>query len=59
MKGCVTVVALFAVDIGYATYMQVHGVEHGLDSTVSSPIPVYREQGPTVGVHSVSRATIP
>jgi hypothetical protein len=27
------VVGLLAVDIGYALYMQVHGVRHGLDST--------------------------
>jgi hypothetical protein len=27
------VVALLAVDVGYAVYMQVHGVRHGLDST--------------------------
>jgi hypothetical protein len=36
-----TVVALFALDIGYAVYMQTYGVEHGIDSTVSSRIPVY------------------
>lgn len=27
------VVGLLAVDVGYAVYMQVHGVTHGLDST--------------------------
>jgi hypothetical protein len=27
------VVALLALDIGYAAYMQLHGVKHGLDST--------------------------
>jgi hypothetical protein len=27
------VAALLALDIGYAAYMQVHGVKHGLDST--------------------------
>ncbi len=27
-----TVIALLAVDLGYAGYMQVHGVKHGLDS---------------------------
>jgi hypothetical protein len=27
------VAGLLAVDIGYAAYMQVHGVRHGLDST--------------------------
>jgi hypothetical protein len=27
------VVTLFAVDLGYAVYMQVHGVKHGLDTT--------------------------
>ena len=26
------VLALLAVDVGYAAYMQVHGVKHGLDS---------------------------
>lgn len=28
-----TVVTLLALDVGYAIYMQVHGVRHGLDST--------------------------
>jgi hypothetical protein len=28
-----TVVALLAIDVGYAGYMQVHGVKHGLDTT--------------------------
>jgi len=37
----IAVVALFALDIGYAIYMQAYGVEHGIDSTVSSQIPVY------------------
>jgi hypothetical protein len=36
-----TVVALFALDLGYATYMQVYGVKHGIDTSVSSRIPVY------------------
>jgi hypothetical protein len=36
-----TVIALFAVDIGYAGYMQVHGVQHGLDNTAPSAIPVH------------------
>jgi hypothetical protein len=27
------IVGLLAVDLGYAAYMQVHGVKHGLDST--------------------------
>jgi hypothetical protein len=27
-----TIVALLALDVGYATYMQVHGVKHGLDT---------------------------
>lgn len=27
------VLALFAVDFGYAAYMQIHGVKYGLDST--------------------------
>jgi len=29
----VTVIALLAMDAGYAVYMQVHGVRHGIDST--------------------------
>jgi hypothetical protein len=28
-----TLVALLALDVGYAAYMQVHGVKHGLDTT--------------------------
>jgi hypothetical protein len=36
----IAVVALFALDIGYAGYMQYHGVQHGLDTTPPSPIPV-------------------
>ena len=36
-----TVVALFALDIGYAIYMQAYGVQHGVDSTPASPIRVY------------------
>jgi hypothetical protein len=28
-----TVIALLALDLGYAGYMQIHGVRHGLDST--------------------------
>lgn len=36
------VAALLAVDLGYAGYMQVHGVKHGLDSTAPPPRgPVY------------------
>jgi hypothetical protein len=35
------VVALFALDIGYAIYMQAYGVQHGIDSTPASPIRVY------------------
>ena len=27
------VATLLALDLGYAAYMQVHGVKHGLDST--------------------------
>jgi hypothetical protein len=37
----VTVVALLAVDVGYGVYLQVHGVEHGLDNSVGRGIPVY------------------
>lgn len=33
-----TVIALLAVDISYAVYMQVHGVQHGLDTNPVSPI---------------------
>ncbi len=36
-----TVIALFALDIGYAAYMQSYGIRHGLDSTVHGRIPVY------------------
>jgi hypothetical protein len=35
-----TVVALFVVDIAYAVYMQVHGVQHGLDTNPLPPIPI-------------------
>jgi len=28
-----TLIALIAVDIGYAGYMQIHGVRYGLDTT--------------------------
>jgi hypothetical protein len=34
-----TVITLLAVDLGYAGYMQVHGVQHGLDTNGASPIP--------------------
>jgi hypothetical protein len=37
----ITVIALFALDIGYAVYMQTYGVERGLDSTVSTRTRVY------------------
>jgi hypothetical protein len=37
----VTVIALFALDIGYAVYMQAYGVQHGIDSSVSRRMPVY------------------
>jgi hypothetical protein len=36
-----TVVALLAVDIGYGVYLQVYGVQHGLNTSVSRGIPVY------------------
>jgi hypothetical protein len=36
----IAVLALFALDIGYAGYMQYHGVQYGLDTTPPSPIPV-------------------
>jgi hypothetical protein len=31
--GLAAVIGLLAVDVGYAGYMQLHGVRHGLDST--------------------------
>jgi hypothetical protein len=37
----ITVVAVFALDVGYAIYMQAYGVQHGIDSTPASPIRVY------------------
>jgi hypothetical protein len=37
----ITVVALFALDVGYAIYMQAYGVQHGIDSTPASAIQVY------------------
>lgn len=36
-----TVILLFAVDIGYGIYLQVYGVQHGLDTSLSQSIPVY------------------
>ena len=30
-----TVLALFALDLGYAIFMQAYGVQHGIDSSVS------------------------
>jgi hypothetical protein len=35
------VIALFALDVGYAIYMQVYGVKHSLDTNVSRSVPVY------------------
>lgn len=35
------VLAMLALDIGYGIYLQVHGVAHGLDTSVSRHIPVY------------------
>jgi hypothetical protein len=35
------VAALFALDVGYAIYMQAYGVRHGIDTTPASPIRVY------------------
>lgn len=37
----ITVAALFALDVGYAVYMQAYGVQHGIDSTPASAIRVY------------------
>jgi hypothetical protein len=34
------VVSLFALDLGYAAYMQAHGVRYGLDTTPPAPIPL-------------------
>lgn len=36
-----TIICLLALDVGYALYMQVHGVQYGLDTTSKSSIPVY------------------
>jgi hypothetical protein len=38
-----TVAALFALDVGYALYMHVDGVQHGLDRNIviSRQVPVY------------------
>ncbi len=36
-----TVIALLAVDLGYAVYMQAYGVQHGLDNNGTSPIVAY------------------
>jgi hypothetical protein len=35
-----TVIALLAVDVGYAVYMQVRGVRHGLDTNPAGAIPI-------------------
>ena len=35
-----TVIALFAMDVGYAGYMQVHGAQQGLDTNPATPVPV-------------------
>ena len=35
------VVCLFAMDAGYAVYMQVHGVQYGIDTTLPAPIPLH------------------
>jgi len=37
----VTVIALFAFDIGYGVYLQAYGVTHGLDSSVGRGMRVY------------------
>jgi hypothetical protein len=37
----IVVAALFALDVGYAIYMQAYGVRHGIDTTPASPIRVY------------------
>jgi hypothetical protein len=34
------VIGLFALDLGYAIYMQTYGTSHGIDSSVSS-VPVF------------------
>lgn len=36
-----TVITLLAVDVGYGVYLQVHGVQYGLDNSVGRGIPVY------------------
>jgi hypothetical protein len=35
-----TIATLFALDVGYAIYMQAYGVQHGLDTTVTR-VPAY------------------
>ncbi len=35
-----TILALCALDIGYAVYMQTYGVKHGIDTTLGSPTPL-------------------
>ena len=35
------VIALFSLDVGYAIYLQVYGVKHGLDTNVGRNVPVY------------------
>jgi hypothetical protein len=37
-----TIALLFAVDIGYGVYLEVHGVAAGIDTSVGRGIPVYR-----------------
>jgi hypothetical protein len=34
------IIALFALDLGYAIYMQAYGVQHGIDSSISG-VPAY------------------
>jgi hypothetical protein len=36
-----TVVALCALDVGYAVYMQTYGVAHGIDTSLSTPTPLH------------------
>jgi hypothetical protein len=36
-----TVIGLFALDLGYAIYMETYGVKHGIDTSINHTVPVY------------------
>jgi hypothetical protein len=46
-----TVIALFALELGYAICMQAYGVQHGIDTSVIRHVPVYRP-GPAPPIRS-------